>query len=126
MSDAKKIEACPLGCNGEVVAHQYVIEGAVYCKECRITICCRNTPRKDDGLKKAIAIWNARKPRELDEGKLIRLLYRIDNNFLSEDELEIMLRSMDADELATRVSLAKAIKHHYTAGLLWEETGDEN
>jgi hypothetical protein len=60
MTITKDLLPCPM-CGGEAVAENFIIEAAVRCTSCRLTIIRSHGARDERGLPEAIAAWNARR-----------------------------------------------------------------
>ena len=59
-----KLLPCPLGCNKGVIAKNFVIEGSVSCRGCKISIIRKHqdSPKGclNNGMRLAIKAWNTR------------------------------------------------------------------
>ena len=57
MSD--DLKPCPF-CGGKAEAINYIIEGAVRCTDCGVSVARRHDAQGDTGYDEAIAAWNTR------------------------------------------------------------------
>lgn len=59
LPNGRIVRLCPC-CGGRPDGAKYVIEGAVWCKKCRLTMVRKHSSGREDGLGKAITVWNRR------------------------------------------------------------------
>lgn len=55
------VKDCPC-CGAPARVGNYIVEGAVFCVACRLTVTRTHAPTKDTGVGQAIAAWNRRAP----------------------------------------------------------------